>query len=72
MNDSNFNEWTYLSFKEIKKKASQMTNHVVKCKCGHTVNLGRLDRMICTWCNKWVYLNPKVEFRYRLKEEMRK
>ena len=47
-------------------------NHV-KCQCGHTVEFWHgEDRILCNWCNRFVYRTPALEFKYKLKERLRK
>jgi hypothetical protein len=56
---------------EIIKYAHVMTENSIKCKCGHTINMNpKLDKEICSWCNNYVFRNPKDEFVYRVKEKM--
>ena len=43
------------------------------CKnCGHTAYNFKEDRIICSYCGKWIYKNDKIEFRYRMKEGLKK
>lgn len=44
-----------------------------KCKCGHTKVIPvYVDRIICNYCGHWIYRTPKLEFEYKLREEMKK
>lgn len=44
-----------------------------KCKCSHTVIIPEfIDRQLCDYCGHWIYRNPKLEFEYKLREEMKK
>ena len=44
-----------------------------KCKpCGHTLLLGNSEKKICNHCGYYVYKNSKIEFKDRLKQELRK
>ncbi len=40
-------------------------------KCGHTVLIANVDRIICSHCGHWVYKNDKIEFAYKMKEKMK-
>ena len=55
-----------------KLRLERITKQSIKCKfCGHTILPGK-DRGICTHCGHWCYKNEKVEFRYKLLENMKK
>jgi len=44
-----------------------------RCKCSHTIIIPSfVDRQLCDHCGHWVYRTPKLEFEYKLREEMRK
>ena len=45
---------------------------VVKCKCGHSITFTTNYQRTCSWCGRLVYPNKKMEFKERLKKEMRK
>jgi len=48
------------------------TKASIKCKhCGHTI-LPTREREICTHCGYWVYINDKVEFKYKFQENIKK
>ena len=58
----------YLNFKEMGRKFDSLSNHTIKCKCGHSVAISDADRAICSWCKKWVYRTKEIEFKYKTKE----
>ena len=61
------------SEKRTKKFFNDMSSISVYCKCGHSVQIySKTDRLLCTWCGKWVYKNPQIEFKYKLQEKMKK
>lgn len=42
-----------------------------KCKCGHTVTIyNRFKREICSYCGRYVFLDKKTEFDYRVKRKV--
>lgn len=43
----------------------------VKCSCGHSQTVF-MEKAICDWCGKWVYRDPKQEFKDRVKEKIRR
>ena len=66
-----------MNFKEDTKRFKRMTETYdeVKyiCKCVHRVIIPNgVNKQICDWCNNYVFKNKKEEFKYRLKEEMRR
>ena len=60
------------SYKDQKKLDDEMVNFKVKCQCGHTNTLTFCDKKICSYCGKYVFKTPQIEFEYRLKEKMKK
>lgn len=44
----------------------------VKCICGHSVTFNTNYQRTCSWCGRLVYPNKKMEFKEKLKKEMRK
>ena len=62
---------TWLTTKELDKVYEDKQKYRVKCKCGHTCTiLDKKGYQICSWCHKFVFINPKVEFEYRMKEKL--
>lgn len=54
------------------KRLQRYTLASIKCKnCGHTILPGK-DRGICTHCGYYVYKNDKIEFKYKLKNVLKK
>ena len=53
--------------REDKKRSIEFYESCVKClKCGHSVPIGRKDKMLCEFCGKYVFKDKKEEFRYRM------
>ena len=43
------------------------------CSCGHRIIMPKwVDKQICGWCGNYVFKDKREEFKYRLKEEIRK
>lgn len=62
-----------LTFKEIKKLEDAQKDNRVKCECGHTVMItNKYKRLICSWCGKMVYLDPRDKFKNKLKGMLKK
>jgi hypothetical protein len=59
-----------MSYKNDTRMFDTITNQSNKCKCGHTVQFLKSDRVICSWCHHWAYKNKEVEFKYKLQEQM--
>ena len=59
----------FKSMNEIEKEHRIFQNYVVKCKCSHTILFtGVKDRLLCTYCGRYVYRDKKTEMKYKLKE----
>lgn len=58
-------------YKEDTKKLNFYTKNSTKCKCGHTNFLGSRDKIICSWCGKYIFKNKKTEFFYRIGEKIK-
>jgi len=57
----------------IAKIHQERTENTYKCKCGHSVPIKPYEKkVLCHWCNKWVFKNEKDEFKFRLEEQRRK
>ena len=62
-----------MTTKEQIKLDSERTKILIKCKkCGHTIAMPFVDKTICSHCHNYVFKNKKIEFEYRLKENMYK
>ena len=59
------------STNDLEKKRKFITNNTIKCKCGHSVFFQR-NKMICTWCGRFVYKNEKEEFKDKLISQLNK
>lgn len=58
-----------LSIKDIMKLEEERTKCRKLCKnCGHSILLGRKDKIICHHCGKYVFKDDKAEFEYRMKQ----
>lgn len=54
---------------EMDKLFKHFTDNTYKCTCGHSITLlYPEDKIICSYCGKYVFKNKKEEFKYRLKE----
>ena len=63
--------YKHYSLGDIKKLSLSATKNRKLCpKCGHSVLFGRSNKMICNWCNTYVFKDDKTEFEYRLKESI--
>lgn len=59
-------------YKEDTKKFNFYTRNSIKCKCGHTNFLGSRDKIICSWCNRYVFKDKKTEFKYKIINEIKR
>lgn len=63
---------TQKTYNDQIKLDNERSKFIVKCSCGHTKTIVDADRTICSHCGHWIYKNKQVEFKYKIKEEMRK
>lgn len=62
-----------MKISELDKYASILKDYKTICKCGHRMLIPyHIDKMICSWCGNYVYRNKRVEFKDKLKKEMKK
>lgn len=63
----------YVTEKEDNIYFKYRAEHKITCThCGHTIYEMIYDREICSVCKRWIYKNKQIEFRYKLKEAMKK
>lgn len=62
------------TYKDIVKIHDERIKNKVICKCGCRSNTmpSHVDRVLCNWCNNFVYRTPELEFSYRLREKLKK
>ena len=56
------------NYKKDTIKLEFYTKNSTKCKCGHTNFLGSRDKIVCSWCCRYVFKNKQIEFVYRIGE----
>ena len=58
---------------EIEKKHEFVTEHMTKCKCGHSLLITSKDgKQLCNWCKQYAFVNEEAEKKYREKELLNK
>ena len=58
---------------EFDRKSAEYDKVKIRCKCGHRVIIPVwVDKQICDWCGNYVYRNKKLEFKEKLKKELKK
>lgn len=64
-----------MNFKKDRKLQEAYTDNTVKCKnCGHSIVFlffEQKEKKICNWCGHVVYANNKIEFKEKLKKQLR-
>ena len=62
-----------LTKKEFKKMMGEYEKVKYICKCGHRVVIPKwVDKQLCDWCGRYVFKDKKVEFNYRISEQIKK
>lgn len=55
------------NIKKDMQRSIEFYKSCVKCeKCGHSIQMGRQDKVLCEWCGKYVFKDKKIEFMYRM------
>lgn len=57
-----------MNFKKDMDRWKSIRERTIKCNCGHAVTFDKKDKVICHWCGKWVYKNPQIEFKEKIKK----
>jgi uncharacterized paraquat-inducible protein A len=53
------------------KRLRNITDNTIKCSCGHSMLMNK-DKVLCTWCGKYVYKDKKLEFEDKLKASLKR
>lgn len=62
-----------LTIKQHKIMSNNYAKVKYKCKCGHKVIIPEwVDKQLCKYCGTYVFKNKKEEFKYRMKERLKK
>lgn len=58
-------------YDEDSRMFQMYANYKKKCSCGHVVVMRPdIEKVICTFCGKYVFNKKEDEFKYRIKEKM--
>ena len=59
-----------LTIKEYERMSDEYAKVKYQCKnCGHKVIIPyKEEKQLCSWCHKFVFKNDQEEFKYRIKE----
>ena len=60
------------NYVEDSRRIDFYTRNSTKCKCGHTNFLGSRDKIICSWCNRYVFKDKKTEFKHKIINEIKR
>lgn len=62
-----------LSIKEFERMTDEYDKVKYKCKCGRRIVIPKwVDKQLCDWCGNYVFKSKADEFKYRVKEKMKK
>lgn len=60
-----------LTDKEYKTMSNVYDEVKYPCKCGRRAVIRyNQDKVLCTWCHRYVFKDKQAEFKYRLKENI--
>lgn len=59
--------------KEFERRADELDKVKYICKCGHRVIIpSQVNKILCDWCNNFVFKDKKDEFKYRVEEQIKR
>lgn len=58
-------------YKKIEDRASALSKYKTTCVCGHKTIVNK-DKVVCSYCGRYVFKNKQDEFKYRLNLTMNK
>lgn len=63
-----------LTKKQVKAIDNERERLKITCKhCGRRKVIPVfLDRLLCDWCNIWIYRTPSLEFKYKMQDQMKR
>lgn len=62
-----------LTVKEHERMSEEYDKVKYQCKCGHKVVIPKwVDKQLCKWCGNYVFKTKEDEFKYRMKEKIKK
>jgi hypothetical protein len=53
------------------KMFKSFRNGTVKCRCGHSIVMNNVDKVLCSYCGHYVY-NERKEFKSKMRELLMK
>lgn len=57
---------------ELERYFDVITKNTYTCKCGCRNTIGaQRDYVVCKWCSRLVFKNPKDEFEHRLRNKIK-
>jgi len=61
------------NYNEIEKYSSVVNDFKHQCKiCGRKMIIPNfVDRQMCDWCGHWIYRTAKIEFKYKMMEQLK-
>lgn len=60
------------SFRGDTKWFRERVDNKVKCRCGHSMAFPYdKEKMVCSWCGRYVYKSKKIEFEETLKSKIK-
>lgn len=59
-------------YREIRRLEEERSKYKVQCKCGTKTIMTNADRTICRGCGHWIYRTKEIEFREKMKYELRR
>lgn len=58
-------------YEEDTKRFNEIAKNKIKCVCGHTKVMSKVDKSICNWCGRYIYKNEQIKFKDELRKKMR-
>ena len=59
-------------YRETRKLEEELSKYKIQCKCGTKTVMTDADRTICRGCGHWIYRTKQIEFKEKMKNELRR
>ena len=59
-------------YRDMRRLEEERSKYRIQCKCGTKTIMTDADRTICRGCGHWIYRTKEIEFKEKMKHELRR